>query len=59
MIPSLLDNFNTYIKLIKEHEVSESSIIDIDSCKFLTPTIISPLLNYMLTYNKKIKKHHN
>lgn len=40
MIPSLLDNFNTYIKLIKEHEVSESSIIDIDSCKFLTPTII-------------------
>lgn len=59
MIPSLLDNFNTYIKLIKEYKVSESSIINIDSCKFLTPTIISPLLNYMLTYNKKIKKHHN
>ena len=34
-------------------------IIDINSCDFLTPTLLLPLLTFSYNYNKKIQEHIN
>ena len=55
----LMNNFNTYIGLMEEHDMYNDEIIVIDKCNFLTPTIILPLVSFMYNYNKAIKDHVN
>lgn len=50
-------NFNTYVKLMKEHEVYNDKSINIDKCNFLTPTIVLPLVSFMYNYDKAIEDH--
>lgn len=56
---SLRKNFNEYIQIMDNHDMYNESVINIDSCNFLTPTIIAPLISLMYNYNKKIKNHEN
>ena len=57
MAAVLMGNFNTYIKLMEEHDIYDDGVIVIDKCSFLTPTIILPLVSFMYNYNKAIKDH--
>lgn len=50
---SLRKNFNEYIQIMDNHDMYNESVINIDSCNFLTPTIIAPLISLMYNYNKK------
>lgn len=50
-------NFNTYVKLMKEHDVYNDKSINIDKCNFLTPTIVLPLVSFMYNYDKAIEDH--
>lgn len=55
----LIKNFNEYIQIMDNHDMYNESVINIDSCNFLTPTIIAPLISLMYNYNKKIKAHES
>lgn len=57
MSPALMYNFNKYLKIMNQHDIYNDQIINIDSCDFITPTIILPLLSFSYNYNKKIKDH--
>ena len=57
MCPALLYNFNKYIGIMEHHDMYNENIINIDSCSFLTPTIVLPLINIMYNYDKAIKDH--
>lgn len=59
MSPALMYNFNKYLKIMNQHDIYNDQIINIDSCDFITPTIILPLLSFSYNYNKKIKEHKN
>ena len=59
MSPALLHNFNQYVDIINHHDIDNDSIINIDRCTFITPTLILPLLSFSYYYNKKIKEHEN
>ena len=50
---SLRKNFNEYIQIMDNHDMYNESVINIDSCNFLTPTIIAPLISLMYNYNKE------
>ena len=59
MSPDLMNNFNTYIRIMENHDIYNEDTINIDSCNFLTPTILLPLISFMYNYNKSIKDHKN
>ena len=52
-------NFNQYIKIMNNHDLYNEDIINIDSCNFLTPTIVLPLVSFIYNYDKAIKDHKN
>lgn len=55
--PALMHNFNKYLGIMNQHDIYNDEIISIDSCSFLTPTIILPLVSFMYNYDKVIKDH--
>lgn len=59
MSPALMYNFNTYIRIMENHDIYNDPLINIDSCSFLTPTIILPLVSFIYNYDKAIKDHKN
>ena len=59
MSPALMYNFNKYVKIMNQHDIYNEEIINIDSCDFLTPTIVLPLMSFIYNYNKRIKEHEN
>lgn len=59
MCPALLYNFNKYIKIMENHDIYNDQLINIDSCSFLTPTIVLPLVSFIYNYNKSIEDHKN
>ena len=56
MSPALMMNFEKSIKILDENDLNDD-IINIDSCNFLTPTIISHLMGFIYHNHKSIKKH--
>lgn len=59
MSPALMYNFNNYIRIMENHDLYNEKIINIDSCSFLTPTIVLPLVSFIYNYDKAIKDHKN
>lgn len=44
---------------MENHDLYNEKIINIDSCSFLTPTIVLPLVSFIYNYDKAIKDHKN
>ena len=59
MPPSLLSDFREYVKIMNQHDLYNDEIINIDSCRFLSPTVVLPLMSWVFNYDKKIKEHVN
>lgn len=52
-------NFNKYIRIMETHDIYNEETINIDSCSFLTPTTVLPLVSFIYNYNKSIEDPKN
>lgn len=59
MPQSLLSDFKEYIKIMNQHDFYNDEIINIDSCRFLSPTFLLPLMSFVFNYDKKVKEPQN
>ena len=57
MASILMKKLNNYIRIMDTHDLEKDEIINIDSCDFITPIFLAPLMNFIYN-NKKSIKHH-
>ncbi|MGN1186346.1 MAG: ATP-binding protein [Methanobrevibacter wolinii] len=59
MIKPLMEDFKIFIRILSKNEIKNNEMINIDCCKFLTPTILLPLIGFAHNNYKQIKHHKN
>lgn len=59
MASILTYKLNKYITIMDNFDIENDEIINIDSCDFITPIFLAPLMNFIYNNNKSIKSHKN
>ncbi|MBO4516048.1 hypothetical protein J5751_01085 [bacterium] len=59
MVSIMMNKLNKYIRIMDNHSIEKDKIINIDSCDFITPVFLAPLMNFTYNNKKSIKHHKN